>query len=122
MPVAAGTATAGDGASSRIVRTDFIKVSFGLTVGLDITVPVSGVLFTRTEVTDGLKQNDADATDLAGRVQQAVATAKVANGTPFGVVVQIVLAPDCDRAQRRHFLPAGAPLDSVVMNLPPRWT
>jgi hypothetical protein len=117
--VAAGTATAGDGASSRIVRTDFLKVRFSLTVGLDITVPVSGVLFTRTEVSDGLKLDTVDASDLSTRVEQATATAKVANGTPFGVVVQIVLAEDSIAPNVDIFtLPGRVTLDSVVMKAP----
>src|SRR6185503_254045 len=70
-------------------------------------------------VSDGMKLDTIDATDLAARVQQATATAQVSNGTPFGVVVQIVLAPDSIGSNVDIFaLPGRVTLDSVVMKAP----
>ena len=117
--VTTGTATVGDGASSRIVRTDFVKVRFNITVGLDITVPVTGVLFTRSEVAPGLKIDLGDAQDFTDRIQQATMSAVVSNATPFGVVVQLVLVQDSVAPSVDLFtFPGRVTLDSVVVRAP----
>ncbi len=120
-----GGTTIGDGLQATISRTDVIKVRFGLTIGLDITIPVAGVLFTRNQVTDGMDIKDADADELASRLDKATASARITNGTPFGVTVQIALARDSLASTVDVFtLPActGTPgtgcrvtLDSVVL-------
>jgi len=117
--VATGTVTVGDGASSRITRTDFVKLKFQLNVGLDITVPSQGVLFGRTEIAQGVDLDSADAANISDRVLLAKASARVRNSTPFGVVVQIALVKDSVPAGVDVFtLPTRITLDSVVLRPP----
>ncbi|MBI4502204.1 MAG: hypothetical protein HY700_13715 [Gemmatimonadetes bacterium] len=117
--VTTGTAAAGDGARSRITQTDVVKVRFQLLVGLDITVPATGVLFTRNQVTDGLDMDSSDANELTTRIVQATAGAKVTNATPFGVVVQLVLVKDSVAPSVDLFtVPGRVTLDSVVLRAP----
>ncbi|MSR06329.1 MAG: hypothetical protein EXR93_04555 [Gemmatimonadetes bacterium] len=89
-----GGITIGDGASARISRTDVIKVRFGLTIGLDITLPVGGVTFVRNQVSDGMDMDKGNADELATRLDKATASATVINGTPFGLTIQIGLVGD----------------------------
>jgi hypothetical protein len=117
--VATGTVSVGDGASSRIARTDFVKMRFQLNVGLDITIPLNGVTFSRTEIAEGINMDSVDAANVSNRVQLAKATAHVRNSTPFGLVVQIALAKDSVPANVDVFtLPNRVTLDSVVLRPP----
>jgi hypothetical protein len=92
--VVAGGAQLGDGQSARVARGDFIQVRAAVTVGLDITIPASGVTFTRTQVVNGVDLDPADADEFATRILQAAAGAHVTNGTPFGLTVKMALTAD----------------------------
>jgi hypothetical protein len=117
--VTTGTASAGDGARSRITSTDVVKVRFQLLVGLDITVPTTGILFTRNQTTDGLNVDSVRANDLTSRIVQATAGARVTNATPFGMVVQLALVTDSVGPNVDVFaLPGRVLLDSVVLPAP----
>jgi hypothetical protein len=123
--VVAGVATAGDGQQARISRTDFIRVRFGVTVGLDITIPAGGVVFNRTQVVDGADLDPDDADEFASRLVRAQAGALVTNGTPFGITVNLALTTDSLATNANVFalpLCAGQPgsgcrvsLDSVML-------
>lgn len=89
--VGAGTAVVGDGNTSTIRSIDSLGVGLGLTVAFDVTLPSSGISFSRTSVTDGADIKDQDANQIAARVDTATATAIVRNGTPFGVQVRIAV-------------------------------
>lgn len=91
---AVGGTTIGDGAPSRISRADSIKVKFGLSIGLDLTLPVAGVTFKRKQVVGGADLSDTDADEITKRLLQATLSAAVSNGTPFGVGLQISLIRD----------------------------
>src|SRR6185436_4551562 len=117
--VTTGTATVGDGLKSRILRTDFIKVRQQMVVGLDITIPAGGVVFNQRQSGDGMDLSAKDGDDLASRILQASATARVTNSTPFGVTAQVVLAPDSVPTTVDIFtLPTRVSLDSVVLRPP----
>jgi hypothetical protein len=117
--VTAGTATAGDGSRSSITRTDVVKVNFQLLVGLDITVPTTGILFTRNQTADGLNVDSTKANDLTNRIIQAIAAAHVTNATAFGVVVKLALVTDSVGPSVDIFsLPGRVLLDSVVLRAP----
>ena len=90
--VASGTAAVGDGASSTIRNSD--RVSVGLAVGLDFTLPSGGVSFGRYGVQSGAGRDSVDAAQTALHVDTAEATAAVTNGMPFDVQVQVALVPD----------------------------
>ena len=90
--VASGTAAVGDGASSTIRNSD--RVSVGLAVGLDFTLPSGGVSFGRYGVQSGAGLDSVDAAQTALHVDTAEATAAVTNGMPFDVQVQVALVPD----------------------------
>ena len=90
--VGAGSAIVGDGVTvSRVDAADAIVINLALLVGLDLTLPDTGVVFSVTEVLDGLGLDSLDADDLASRLVDARATSDVVNGIPFGVEVQIAL-------------------------------
>jgi hypothetical protein len=93
--VASGTTTAGDAATvSRIDNTAQVSVGLGMTVGLDFTLPASGITFGRygVEPGAGLAQWNADQTSQ--HVDTASAAAIVTNNMPFGVEVRLALVPD----------------------------
>lgn len=92
--VAAGSAVAGDGQPSRITRADSASVGFRLTVGLDLTLPDSGIVFTRVEYADGAKLKANDSATVVNRLVRASATADVVNGTPFGMSVELAVVRD----------------------------
>jgi hypothetical protein len=72
-----------------------LNFDFDLVIGLDITIPLTGVSFTRNEAVEGLSSLDsADADDIADRLVSAVALVAAENTTPFGAIIQIALAPD----------------------------
>jgi len=100
--VASGTAVAGDGSPSRITRGDSATVEFRMTVGLDISLPDTGIVFTRTEYATGadLGTSDsarfrifqiADSASLANRLTSAVVVTDVVNGTPFAMTVDLAI-------------------------------
>ena len=92
--VAAGTAIAGDGSPSRLTRADSAKVGLQLTVGLDLTVPDTGVVFTRTEHLSGADMGANDRATIVERLIAATAITDVVNGTPFGATVDLAIVAD----------------------------
>jgi hypothetical protein len=92
--VTAGTAVAGDGSQSRITRNDSAGVKLQLTVGMDITLPDSGIVFTRTEYASGADLGTADSASLVNRLASAAAVTDVVNGTPFAMTVDIAIVGD----------------------------
>jgi hypothetical protein len=104
--VAMGTATVGDGQPSTIRNSDQVSAGLGLTVGLDFTVPSSGITFGRYGVEDGADWSTANADQVAQHVDTAGINAVVTNGTAFGVEVGIALVPDSVR---------NMPIDSAFM-------
>lgn len=92
--VAAGTAIAGDGSRSRITRNDSTAVRVALTVAIDVTLPDTGIVFTRTEYLDGADLEPQDSASLVNRVVSAGVLTDVTNGTPFDVTVSVTLARD----------------------------
>ena len=87
--VAVGTAIAGDGSSSSIDAAAVVNVAVGFTIGLDLTIPASGILFSTTNVETGAELDAADAEAVAARLSSATIIADVVNGTPFGVEVEL---------------------------------
>lgn len=82
--VMTGTATAGAGNPGNIV----VQVDVGFVVGLDLTLPASGVTFSVSEVESAGELDPADADAVAGKLVNATITFEVINGTPFGMVVE----------------------------------
>lgn len=87
--VAVGTAIAGDGGSSSIDAAAVVNVAVGFTIGLDLTIPASGILFSTTNVETGAELDAADAEAVAARLSSATIIADVVNGTPFAVEVEL---------------------------------
>jgi len=92
--LASGLATAGDGSQATITRQDVVTVIVDVVLGLDFTIPVSGVSFTRNQTADGLDLEDDEANELAERVVTAGIVAGINNTTPFFVEVTIAMVPD----------------------------
>ena len=82
--VMTGTATAGPGTPGNIV----VQVAVGFVVGLDLTLPASGVTFSVSEVESGGELDPVDADAVAEKLVNATITNEVINGTPFGMVVE----------------------------------
>ncbi len=94
--VAAGTVTIGDGAPSRVGRSDVVDVRFDTTVDLDFTIPATGVEFTRNTTESGLSLDPQDADDFTSRVDTVAVLTDVTNQTPFGVAIDIAFVADLD--------------------------
>ena len=92
--VAAGTVIAGDGSPSRITRTDSARVGLTLTVGLDLALPDTGIVFTRTQYIDGPDMKAKDSATVIERLVGATAITDVVNGTPFGATVDVAIVRD----------------------------
>lgn len=92
--VAAGDAVVGDGSPSRITRTDSAAVLLQLTVGLDISLPDSGVVFARTEYADGADLEPRDSASVVNRLISGIAITDVVNGTPFGMTIEVAIVRD----------------------------
>jgi hypothetical protein len=103
--VAAGTATAQSGTTVTVTRGDSLGLTARTSVALDVTIPTSGVQFTKTTVQEGLDFDPKDADQIASRVDSATARSVVVNRTPFGVRVFIALVPDS--------LPSTVKADSI---------
>jgi hypothetical protein len=118
--VAAGVVDVGDGAQSVISRGDQVRVLFDLAVGLDLTVPDSGVTFTRNSGQDGLLNlSTEDADQLADRVISASVAADVVNNTPFGVELEIAfVAGDLGEGVDVFSQPGRVVLNTVVVAAP----
>jgi hypothetical protein len=115
--VGAGSAVVGDGVTlSRIDASDRIVIRLALLVGLDITLPDSGVVFHQTNEIDGLGLDEADAEDMANRLVAASATSGVVNGLPYGVELSIALiSGDFGEDVDVFTLPGHVVLPSVVL-------
>ncbi len=88
--VTSGRVSLGDGNAGGVARTDRVQLRFDASVALDLTVPESGVTFTRTTSQDGLLSlSETNADQLADRVVSASVSTDVENRTPFGVELEI---------------------------------
>ncbi len=92
--LAAATATGGDGTVGTLTNQDEVSVTYEFLVGLDITIPMAGVTFTRNQTIDGVSLDGEDAADIAARLVSVAVVADIMNDTPFGVEIDVALAPD----------------------------
>jgi hypothetical protein len=92
--VIAGLATGGDGTPATITRLDGIDIDYEIVVAFDLTVPPSGVTFTRVQTMDGADLEADDASSLAERVVSAGVSAAAINSSAFGAQIQLALVPD----------------------------
>jgi hypothetical protein len=86
--IATGTAVAGDGSVSAIGRSDIVDFSVDLVVGLDLTLPASGVTFQLNEVEAGADLEPLDADAVAARATAEISSS-VTNGTPFALRIEV---------------------------------
>jgi hypothetical protein len=77
-----------------MTRSDSALVKFALTVGLDVTLPDTGIVFTRTQVSGGGDLESGDSSSVVDRLVDATVTAVTTNGTPLGVTLQIAIVGD----------------------------
>jgi hypothetical protein len=117
--VAVGDVVIGDGSQARVTRTDAVSVQMGVTVGLDITIPPTGVSFTRNTTQTGLEMDPEDADQLVERLDSAAVVADAENNTPFGVELDIAfvdgyLADDVDI----FGYPGRVVLDPITLDAP----
>lgn len=93
--VGAGDVTVGDGVYvASIGATDQVMVTLKPVIGFDFTLPPGGVSVDSSTTRDGLDLDADNANDIVARLDSAVATLVVENGTPFGVEAFIVVVAD----------------------------
>ena len=116
--VATGSIRIGDGAQSRIARTDTVNVRFDLTVGLDITIPDTGVVFTRNTIEDGADFGQNFADQLTDRLISTISTTDAVNQTPFGAQIDIAFVSG-DVGNADVFAEPGAVILAPIFLDPP---
>lgn len=92
--VGTGTAVVGDGTQASISAGDGVRVTLGLAVGLDLTLPIAGVQFDSSSIQGGLDLDAADADELVSRLDSAGVTVALQNGTPFELEATIAVVAD----------------------------
>ncbi len=119
--IAAGTATAGDGSQSSIERSDIVGVLLNVAVGLDFTVPDTGVVFTSNANQEGLETDSTLNTspdEVIEVLVGATATSVVRNNTPFGLEVDVAYV-EGDLGDTDVFTQPGAvQLDRITVAAP----
>lgn len=85
--VGEGTVAVGDGDSGTVAATDQLRISVTPIIGLDFTIPQSGVSFDSTTVQGGLGWADKWINDAGNLVDTAIVSVDIENGTPFGIEV-----------------------------------
>ncbi len=117
--VAAGSVVVGDGTRATVTRSDEVSVEIGMTLGLDFTIPSTGVSFTRNTISDGLQFDPEDADQLVERIDSAGVVTEVVNNTPFGVEVDIAFAEDSLGEDFDVFdLPDAVVLSTILLAAP----
>jgi hypothetical protein len=89
--VGAGVATAGDGQPSALARSDSVRVEIDVLVGVDATIPATGVAYPPGNQFNegmGLDQDDADDV-IENLLVRAAAAAEVVNETPYELEVTL---------------------------------
>ncbi|KPJ93584.1 MAG: hypothetical protein AMS18_05475 [Gemmatimonas sp. SG8_17] len=121
--VAAGTIAVGDGAPSRIERTDALAVVLGVIVAFDLTIPDTGVQITRHSVNNGLGdlvEDEREADSLVARIDSVEFTAELVNRTPFGTEIDIAFVRDSlPEGVDVFLLPGAVTIDRVTLSAPP---
>jgi hypothetical protein len=121
--VGSGTVVVGDGTQAGITSADTMSLALGLSVGVDFTIPASGVTFETNTVQDGLNSDSTfgqdDLDDLVSRIDSASITLAVLNGTPFQVEAVIAIVGDSLADTVDVFAePGRILLDTVVVQAP----
>ena len=118
--VGEGTVASDDGSQGSVQSADVVDVEYELTVGLDFTIPVTGIQFEVNQVSDGLDLNDEEADNFAARVISAGGISRVENSTAFGVEVVVALAAGSLADDVDVFAEPGAIfLDTITVSGPP---
>lgn len=118
--VASGTADVNDGSSGRILMGDMVVVGYEVTVGLDFTMPLTGIQFNvNNTVTNGVGLDTAEINDIEARIVSVGGIARVENFTAFGVEVTVAFAPDSlDAAVDVFTQPGGFQLMPIIVRGP----
>ena len=120
--VASGTAESSDGLSGRAVLGDSVIVNYDVVVGLDFTIPLTGIEFeVDNKVSAGVGLDFAEVEDMVDRIVSVGGVARVENFTAFGVEVVAVFAPG-SVADSNVFVQlvqlGGFALDTIVVSGP----
>ena len=92
--VGSGLALVGDNTLGTITGTDELTIEARPIIGLDFTLPPSGVTVDSSTARPGLDLDDPNANDIESRVDSAAAVLDITNGTPFGLDVDIDVVAD----------------------------
>ena len=118
--VVAGDGNAGGTGQSVITASDLVELAYDVLLGLDVTIPGTGLAITLAEEGAGLGLNPTDQADIEARLETATLIADVLNRTPFGVEVEVAivegtLAPSVDVFSH----PGAVILEKVTLKSPP---
>ncbi len=118
--VASGTAESNDGSSGRILIGDMVDVQYSVVVGLDFTIPLTGVQFNvDNTVTNGVGLDTAEIDDIEDRLVSIAGVARAENFTAFGIEVTAAFAPDSlDPAVDVFTQPGGFQLTPITVSAP----
>ncbi len=118
--VVSGTADANDGSSGRIVTSDMVDVQYSVTVGLDFTIPLTGIQFNvDNTVTSGVGLDTAEIDDIQNRIVSIGGVARVENFTAFGIEVTTAFVPDSLGTAVDVFTqPGGFQLTPIAVSAP----
>ncbi len=118
--VASGTAEANDGSSGRILLGDMVDVQYSVIIGLDFTIPLTGIQFNvDNAASNGVGLDTAEIDDVEARIVSVGGVARVENFTAFGVEVTVAFAPDSlDPAVDVFTQPGGFQLTPITVSGP----
>jgi len=91
-----------------------VGVEIEMTLGLDFTIPVTGVTITRNTTGDGLEFDAEDADQLVERLDSAGIATAVVNETPFAVEIDIAFIEDSLADDVDVFAQPGAVVLSTI--------
>jgi hypothetical protein len=92
--IGAGIAAAGDSTPATLTDTDSLRLLADMAIGIDFTIPDTGLVVTSNNVSEALTFDSQEDIDdiLDNLLIQASAVAEVDNGTPYALEIDIAFA------------------------------
>jgi len=113
--IGAGIAAAGDSTPATLTDTDSLRLTADMAIGIDFTIPETGVIVTSNNVSEALTFDSQEDIDdiLNNLLIQASAIAEIENGTPYALEIDIAYAAG-DLGDQDVFLVPGASILSLI--------
>jgi hypothetical protein len=119
--VGAGVAAAGDSTLSALAYTDSLRLFADMVVGIDFTIPDTGVVVLSNNTSDALTFDTQDEIDdiLDNLLIQASAISEVENGTPYALEVDIAYVAGDLGDQDVFQVPGATTISNIQVDAPP---